>query len=129
MQSPQMQLFNHIFNKSLALGYATIDYSPASNKGLTYPFVYVGERVSEDIINNKQVITGRIMQTVHVWAYANNRSFFDQMMFKLQMEFRKISRLPNYRLKLEGLNTNDMYDNTTSEDLLHGIIEVEYRLL
>lgn len=129
MDSPQLQLFNHIFNKSLALGYATIDYSPASNKGLTYPFVYVGERVSEDIINNKQVITGRIMQTVHVWAYANNRSLFDQMMFKLQMEFRKINRLPNYRLKLEGLNSNDMYDNTASEDLLHGIIEVEYRLL
>ncbi|WP_077301579.1 hypothetical protein [Virgibacillus pantothenticus] len=129
MESPQLQLFNHIFNRSLALGYSTIDYSPVKNKGLTYPFVYVGERVSEDIINNKQVITGRLLQTVHVWAYAHNRSLFDEMMFRLQNEFRKITRLPNYYLKLEGLNANDMYDNTTSDDLLHGVIEVEYRLL
>ncbi|MBU8567586.1 hypothetical protein KM914_14275 [Virgibacillus pantothenticus] len=127
MQSPQLQLFNELFNRSLALGYQTVEYQKDS--GLSYPFVHIGERVNEDIINNKQVITGRLLQTVHVWAYAHNRSLFDEMMFRLQNEFRKITRLPNYYLKLEGLNANDMYDNTTSDDLLHGVIEVEYRLL
>ncbi|KGX88036.1 hypothetical protein [Pontibacillus litoralis] len=128
MLSPKIQLFNVVFQISTDLGYQTIDYAPVSSPGLTYPFVHVGESNSTDVINNKGIITGRISQTIHVWGYANDRALFSGMMDQLETSLRKLTRLKNYYIKLEELQSNEIYDNTTNDNLLHGIIQVEYKL-
>lgn len=128
MLSPQIQLFNAIFSASESLDYKTIDYSPTNDDSLPYPFVFVAETNSDDVINNKDVITGRLRQTVHVWGYANDRALFTDMVYQLEMKMRHLTRLKNYRLELAGLNSNQIFDNTTTDNLLHGTIEVEYKL-
>ncbi|RWZ59891.1 hypothetical protein EQV77_00915 [Halobacillus fulvus] len=129
MQSPDIQLFNAIYKASMDLGYTTIDYSPVNDDSLDYPFVFVAETDNEDSINNKDVIIGNITQIVHVWGYATDRAAFSDMVHQLKQQMRRLSRLPNYRLKLENMNSNSMYDNTTTDNLLHGIIDVEYKLM
>ncbi|WP_200411922.1 hypothetical protein [Virgibacillus salexigens] len=128
MLSPKIQLFNAVFSKSSALGYDTYDYLPGKDEDTPYPFVHVAESVGSDVINNKDVINGRISQTVHVWGIANDRALFSDMVFKLEMELRRLSKLDNYYLRLLALDSNEMYDNTTTDTLLHGIIQVEYQL-
>ncbi|MBX0358921.1 hypothetical protein [Halobacillus sp. Nhm2S1] len=128
MLSPQIQLFNAIFAASLNLGYKTIDYSPTSDDSLPYPFVFVAETNSDDVINNKDVITGRVRQTVHVWGYAHDRATFTDIVYQLEMKLRHLTTLKNYRLEITELNSNQIIDNTTTDNLLHGTIEAEYKL-
>lgn len=128
MLSPQIQLFNAIYKASLALGYTTIDYTPTPDSRTPYPFVVVGETNSDDVINNKDIITGQLRQTVHVWGYASNRAGFADVVFSLEQKMRQLTQLPNYRLRLLDLNSNQLFDNTTTDNLLHGTIEVEYKL-
>ncbi|CDQ20855.1 hypothetical protein SAMN05192559_1088 [Halobacillus karajensis] len=128
MLSPQIQLYNAIFAASLEQEYDTIDYSPTTDDSLDYPFVFVAETNSDDVISNKDVITGRLRQTVHVWGYAHNRALFTDMVYQLEMKMRHLTRLQNYYLELAGLNSNQIFDNTTTDNLLHGTIEVEYKL-
>jgi len=127
MQAPDIQLFNAVFNKSLALGYTTIDYSHVKYDG-PYPFVHVGETTDNDIVDNKQVITANLAQTVHIWSYANNRAKHSEMVFALKQALRGLSKLENYYLRYETLNANTIYDNSTDDDLLHSIITAEYRI-
>lgn len=128
MLSPEIQLFNEIFKKSLTLGYTVVDYSPANNPNLPYPFIHIGETTSIDLRDNKRFIRGELTQTIHIWGYAHNRALFYDISHRLKQELRQITKLQNYYVRFTNLNSNDIYDNTTDDDLLHGIIEVEYRL-
>lgn len=128
MLSPEIQLFNEIFKRALTLGYTVVDYSPANNPSLPYPFIHIGETISVDLSDNKRFIRGELTQTIHVWGLASNRALFYDISHRLKNELRQISKLKNYYVRFLNLNSNDIYDNTTDDDLLHGIIEVEYRL-
>lgn len=128
MVAPEIQLFNAVFRKSINLGYQTIDYATQGEDGLEYPFVHVGESISSDVINNKEVITGRISQTIHVWGYADDRALFSNMVFQLKQELRGLSKLNNYYVELDSLSSNAVFDNSTDDRLLHGIIQAEYEL-
>jgi hypothetical protein len=128
MKSPKIQLFNAVFNRSLSLGYDTHDYLPGKDETTPYPFVHVAGAISSDVINNKEVITGNISQTIHVWEMANNRSHFAEMIYNLEMELRRLAQLENYYVRLVSLDSNEIYDNTTTDNLLHGIIQAEYRI-
>jgi hypothetical protein len=128
MKSPKIQLFNAVFSRSLSLGYETYDYLPGKDEDTHYPFVHIAGSVSSDVMNNKEVITGTISQTIHVWGLVNDRSQFAEMIFHLEMELRRISELENYFVRLTELDSNEIYDNTTTDNLLHGIIQAEYRI-
>ncbi|MDQ0158806.1 hypothetical protein [Alkalibacillus salilacus] len=126
MKAPDIQLYNAVFSASLTLGYDTYDYLPSAETA--YPFVHVAETTEDDVVDNKQVITGTLAQTIHVWGYANNRAEHSGMVYALKMALRKLKRLENYYLKYNTLNANTIYDNSTDDDLLHSIITAEYRI-
>jgi hypothetical protein len=128
MKSPKIQLFNAVFNKSLNLGYGTYDYLPGKDGEVPYPFVHVAGSVGSDVINNKEVITGNLSQTIHVWEMANNRIHFAEMIYNLEMSLRRMTQLDNYYVRLVALDSNEIYDNTTTDNLLHGVIQAEYRI-
>jgi hypothetical protein len=128
MKSPKIQLFNAVFNKSISLGYDTYDYLPGKDEEVSYPFVYVAESIGSDVINNKEVITGNISQTIHVWEMANNRLHFAEMINNLEMALRRMAQLDNYYVRLVSLDSNEIFDNTTTDNLLHGVIQAEYRI-
>jgi hypothetical protein len=128
MKSPKIQLFNEVFNKSISLGYDTYDYLPGKDEGIPYPFVHLAGSIGSDVINNKEVITGNLSQTIHVWEIANNRSHFAEMIYNLEMALRRLTNLDNYYVRLVSLDSNEIFDNTTNDNLLHGVIQAEYRI-
>lgn len=122
MQSPQLQIFNAIFKVSLALGYKTYDYLPAKEASL--PFVYVGEQFDVDIAT-KSVIYGRVTQRVHLYGDYKKRLELTGMMDSLKREIRKLSKTPNFYISVKRLNAQTLLDTTSTQPLLHGIIEIE----
>lgn len=128
MLSPEIQLFNEIFKQALTLNHTVVDYNPANDPNLPIPFIHIGETTSNDLIDNKRFIRGDLTQTIHIWSYASDRALFYDISHRLKQELRQINNLENYYVRFMNLNSNDIYDNTTDDDLLHGIIEVEYRL-
>lgn len=100
------------------------DYLPP--EGTPYPFVFVGEQLSNDQ-RNKSAIFGTVNQTVHV--YHNDykkRGTTTSMVDSIKTEVRKLKATPHFHLDVPNINDQVLPDNTTATPLLHGIIEIEF---
>lgn len=122
-KSPQQQIFDAVFKASLKLGYATFDYLPADKVG--YPFVYIGERFDQDR-KTKQHLYGDVQQRIHIYHDYKKRRELTDMMDKLKTEIRRIKHTENFYITVKGLNSQTLLDTTTSNTLLHGILEVDF---
>jgi len=124
MKSPQQQVYDAVFLASYLLGYRTVDFLPAPEFG--YPFVYVGEQFGQDK-RTKTSVYGRVQQTVHVYHSYTKRRELTGMMDALKVEFRKLKQTENFKLSCKNITARTLHDTSTSERLLHGIIEVEFQ--
>jgi hypothetical protein len=124
MKSPQQQIFDAVFATSLKLGYDTYDYLPANQ--VAYPFVYVGEQFDQDQ-RTKTSLYGRVQQTIHFYHSYRKRRELTTMMDAFKTACRQLKRTENFLLAVKGINSRTLIDNSTSETLLHGIVEVEFQ--
>lgn len=124
LKSPQQQVFDAVFLASFLLGYRTFDYLPA--KDTAYPFVYIGEQSDQDL-RTKSLIYGRVQQSIHIYHDYKKRRELTMMMDKLKVECRKLKQTENFYLTCKNITARTLIDNSTSEPLLHGIIEVEFQ--
>lgn len=123
MLSPQQQIYNACYLVSYNLGYSTFDYLPAEEE--SYPFVYIGEQFDQDRAN-KSTITGYVDQRIHVYADYTQRGTVTTMMDEIKREIRKLKRTKNFYINVRGINAQTLMDNSTSRNLIHGIVEVEF---
>jgi hypothetical protein len=124
LKSPQQQIYDAVFLISNNFGYRTVDYLPADDFG--YPFVFVGEQFDSDL-RTKTSIYGNVVQTVHVYHSHRKRGELTTMMNNLKTGFRKLKRTENFYIACKSIEGQTLPDNSTSEPLLHGIIEVEFQ--
>lgn len=124
LKSPQQQIYDAVFIASLNLGYSTYDYLPANE--VKYPFVYIGEQFDNDL-RTKTSIYGNVQQRVHLYHTYRDRREITTMMDNLKSEFRKLKRTENFNVTCKSINAQTLPDNSSSERLLHGIIEVEFQ--
>lgn len=123
LKSPQQQLYDAVFLASYNLGYRTFDYLPATQVG--YPFVYVGEYTDQDR-RTKDMIYGDMQLTLHVYHDYRKRRELTTMMDRLKIECRKLRRTDNFYVTCKRVTARTMIDNSASEPLLHGVVEVEF---
>ena len=121
-KSPHQQIFDAIYAASLKLGYATFDYLPPSSQSL--PFVFIGEQFDQDR-KTKDVLYGDIQQTIHVYGSHKKRREVTTMVNQLKVAIRSIKRTPNFYVNVKNVRGRMMIDNSTSEPLLHGVIEID----
>lgn len=124
LKSPQQFIFDEVFIQSLNLGYKTFDYLPPDSIG--YPFVFVGEQFDEDVAN-KTNVHGFVNQTIHIYHSHKKRRELTDMMNNLKAAFRRMKNAGPYRVTVGSVEGQTIFDNSTPEILLHGIIEVEFR--
>ena len=125
---PQQELFSKLKMKLEALGYAVYDgFLPP--EGTAYPFVYLGDmRQTDD--ENKSIILGNVFQTIHVWSNTpRNRGTVSKMLYDIKNVCRQIHHTQTYAWSLLHVTQNIFPDNTTKTPLLHGVLEVEFKLL
>lgn len=122
MRSPQQQIFDTIFSESLKLGYATFDYLPPSSQ--TLPFVYIGDQFDQDR-RTKGLLYGDVQQTLHVYGDYRKRRQVTDMVDGLKAAIRKIKHTDNFYIKINNITSQMITDDSTSQRLWHGIIEVD----
>lgn len=123
-KSPQQCIFDEVFKVSVSIGYRTFDYIPSSKA--KYPFVVIGEQFDSDLIN-KTNVQGLVTQTIHVYHTHKKRRELTGMVNSIKEQCRKIKRAGPYSVTVRGVDGQTIIDNSTSETLLHGIIEIQFR--
>jgi hypothetical protein len=122
-KSPEQEIFDAIFSTCLNLGYRTYDYLPPN--GTQYPFVYIGEVFQQDR-HTKSGLFGDIQVTVHIYNDRKKRKETTTMRDTIKNELYKLKRAGNINVMLKRGTGQILIDNSTSEPLLHGILELEF---
>lgn len=124
MKSPQQQIFDVCFKVSHALGYRTFDYLPAKDAG--YPFVFVGEQFDQDRAT-KSIIYGRVQQRIHIYHDYKKRRELTTMIDSIKRELRKLKNTESFYISVKNIESRILPDNSTSQPLLHGVVEVDFQ--
>ena len=124
MKSPDQQIYDELFKISLKLGYDTYNYLPP--EGTEYPFVFIGEQISTDTVN-KTMVTGEVMQRIHVYGDKDKRRRVTNMMNNLIYQIRKITHTDTFYISIKSLRKQILLDTSTNETLLHGLIEIDFK--
>lgn len=94
-----------------------------------YPYVYVGNSQLIDDYGNKTMILGSITQVVDVWH--NNprkRGELSEIMMIVKNVARQINRTNNFAFQIKDINQRILPDTSTSEPLMHGVLELDFRI-
>lgn len=122
-KSPEQEIFDAIYSTCLNLGYRTYDYLPPN--GTQYPFVYIGEVFQQDR-HTKSGLFGDIQVTVHIFNDRKKRKETTTMRDTIKNELYKLKRAGNINVMLKRGTGQILIDNSTSQPLLHGILELEF---
>ena len=123
---PQQELFTELLIRIKAEGYDVYDgFLPP--EGTPYPFVYLADSQQTDVAN-KSAVFGSVYQTIHVWSSTpKNRGTVSEMLLGIKNICRKVRDTDNFTWLLKNVSQRIMPDSTTTEPLLHGIIEAEFK--
>ncbi len=98
-------------------------------EGTTYPFVYLADSQFVDSYDNKTMIRGRVYQTINVWHNScRERGTISDLLQQIKDISRRIQNTKNYCWRIRHIEQRILSDNTTSEPLMHGVLELEYEI-
>ena len=98
-------------------------------EGTPYPYVYIGSSQLVDDYGNKTMILGTITQVVDVWH--NNprkRGEMSEIMQIIKKVARQINHTNNFAFQIKDINQRILPDTSTSEPLMHGVLELDFRI-
>lgn len=98
-------------------------------EGTPYPYVYIGSSQLVDDYGNKTMILGNITQVVDVWH--NNprkRGELSEIMQTIKKVARKINHTNNFAFMIQNIDQRILPDTSTSTPLLHGVLELDFRI-
>lgn len=125
---PQQELFIAI-KSELEEVYSVYD-GALPPEDTPYPFVYLGEVTLQDDYGNKSMILADVGFTIHVWsADFEKRGTHSEMLRTVKEIARSITRTTNYSWNVTSIYQRQLEDNTTKTPLLHGVLEINYKLL
>lgn len=99
------------------------------SEGTPYPYVYIGNSQLVDDYGNKTMILGNVTQVVDVWH--NNprkRGELSEIMMIVKNVARQINRTNNFAFQIKDINQRILPDTSTSEPLMHGVLELDFRI-
>ena len=124
MHDPQQIIYTAIIKTLRAAGYDVYD-GLLPSEDVPYPFIYLGETMQNDT-GNKSCVFAYITQSIHVW---NNdytkRGDFSAMLLDIKTKCRTLKSdiCPIY---VRNMSQQILDDTTTSQPLMHAIIDVEW---
>lgn len=95
-----------------------------------YPFVYLGETTLQDDYGNKTMILANVGVTIHIWSdNFEKRGTHSEMLRTIKEIARGITETTNYSWNVTSVYQRQLEDSTTKTPLLHGVLEINYKLL
>lgn len=126
--SAQLEFYNHVFALSQSLGYVTHDYEYSLQLEDTpenYPFVTITDENDRTYQEAQDVIFGDNAINIHVWATADDKGKFDEIMHNLRMKIHHIEEIKNYDVIVSEISSKILIDSSTGRVLYHGILTPE----
>lgn len=125
---PAQEIFNACFNAGVdVLGVEDVyDYVPPE---VAYPFIFIGEQTIVDRQSNKDVITGTVSQTIHVWHNdKNEQGTLRSIVNSLSAQLRKIKHTNHFyvRIPSDGFSKITTIDTSTGKQLQHIALYVDF---
>lgn len=125
MISPQQSVFMLCKNTALDIFDGKVyDYLPG--KETDYPFIFIGEQFSNDIVN-KSVIFAKITQRVHLFHndFREKRKIND-IFFEYMQTIREREKAFDRDFLVHEMTYRMLTDNTTDTPLMHGVLEITF---
>ena len=125
---PQQEIFTKL-KVEIEKSYDTYDGAlPPENT--PYPFVYLGEVTLQDDYGNKSRVLANVNVTIHVWSDDfTKRGTHSEMLRKVKEIARGITNTTSYSWQVLNIYQRQLEDSTTKTPLLHGVLQIEYKLL
>ena len=98
-------------------------------EGTPYPYVYIGNSQLVDDYGNKTMVLGDITQVVDVWH--NNpmkRGELSEIMLIIKSVARQIEHTKHFAFRIHNIDQRILPDTSTSTPLLHGVLELDFRI-
>ncbi|WP_432368681.1 hypothetical protein [Staphylococcus chromogenes] len=127
MQSPQLQLYNRIFEKVQELGVSVIDVKDQF-QSLPYPFVAVSDVQEKKQIFTNDSFNGHLTAKVDIWSRSEDKGAHYDLLSQCDAILTFMDDIEGYQVNFSDLLTNTMVDNDTDGDLIHSSLVVEYTL-
>lgn len=125
---PQQELFTALLVNLKKLGYDVYD-GQLPPKDTPYPFVYLADSQMDDDLSMKNARLADVSQTIHVWH--NNirqRGTVSKMLLDVKRVAFKLTETASYNWMLNTCSQRILNDDTTSEPLLHGVVDFTYKM-
>lgn len=94
--------------------------------GTPYPFVYLGDSQQIDELTKGYAI-GTVYQTVNVWGTFEKRGAVSRLLLEIKNVCRELNQTKNFRWFCRGVDQRISPDDTTSEPLMHGVLDVTFQ--
>lgn len=96
-------------------------------KGTPYPFVYLADSQQNDNFL-KNAIHGEVFQTIHVWGNdPKKRGTISRMLLEIKQICWQLQNTANFGWLVTGSDQQILHDDTTSEPLIHGHLQVTFK--
>lgn len=124
--SQRQELYDVVFILAQKMGFKVFDELPPMNT--PYPFVHLNRPSSRAVYHGKFYKATEVPMTINVWGTQSDGGSHDLIMWQLEQELLKLEKTEHNFLKLLSLDTNTTRVVEDNEKLLHGTINVEYKL-
>lgn len=123
IKDPYIEIYEHIFNLSKALGYTTFDHLPSDD--IKYPLVFIGEQFANDI-RTKTLTRGSTNIIIHIYSWETQRRAVNTMMAFLNRAINNINLTDNFKWTITDNQIHYLYENDEVNPLMHGILDVNF---
>lgn len=94
-----------------------------------YPFVYLADTRMSDGVTKTQLL-GTVYQNIHVWHDSPlKRGTVSAMLSRIKAICRSLERTGTFKWMVTDINQTIIHDETTKTPLVHGVLEVTFRLM
>lgn len=122
---PQQEIFTALKLKLEEKGYSVHDGCLPPDD-TPYPFIYLADSQQIDEAN-KSAVFGNVYQTVKVWHNkVNQRGTVSQMLLDIKTASREIQHTNNFSWTVRNITQRILPDNSTSQPLLMGVLDIQF---
>ncbi len=126
MKSPRQQLYDDVFSMLSLLGNQVYDRLPMEE--VPYPFIVLKNDNSDYGSIHKFTRNMNVTLKIDTWYLSADRGEHDKTLTQIEQSLFNLREIEGYALKIRDINTSEMTDTTTNNDLLHGTIQVTYQI-
>lgn len=95
-------------------------------EGTPYPFIYIADTRQDDVAS-KGAIFGYISVDLHIWHNdPMERGTVSEIALRIKQAMRKLESTANFGFSLSSMTQRLLHDDTTSQPLLHCILEFRF---